>query len=91
MNTKSKELNGLPDLDLEYRLDLIVADRDVVEELHKRPASEDRNCFALAALRVGVLTIRQAFGVIDGRAIQQTTTARRSLGSAARCWVSSTN
>ena len=71
MNSTTGQVDGLVDVDSECRLDLIVADRDVVEELQKRPGPEDRNGFALAALRVGVLAIRQATGVIDGRAIQQ--------------------
>jgi hypothetical protein len=65
------QLSRQDEVDSECRLNLVVADQDVVEELQKRSEAADRNSFALAALRVGVLAIRQASGVIDGRTIHQ--------------------
>src|SRR5436190_1241904 len=52
-------------------LGLVVTDCDVVAELTKYGDPGERDGFALAALRVGVLAIRQASGVIDGRAIRE--------------------
>src|SRR5271166_4209502 len=55
----------------ELRLELVVTDREVVEELSRRPDPEDRADYAQAALKVGVLAIRQAAGVLDTRAIHE--------------------
>jgi hypothetical protein len=63
--------NGHPAVDVEYRLDLVVTDRDVVEELTRRPDAGERDGYAQSALKVGVLAIRQASGVMDARAIQE--------------------
>lgn len=53
------------------RLELTVTDRDVIEELQKHSDPSERDEFALAALRVGILAIKQASGVIDSRAIRE--------------------
>src|SRR5208283_4951123 len=55
----------------ELHLALVVRDRDVIEELEKRPETAERDGYALSALKVGVLAIRQAAGVIDTRAIHE--------------------
>jgi len=54
----------------EVQLDLTVTDRETVIELlmyEEAPAQEE---FALSALKVGVLAIRQACGVVDAQSIQ---------------------
>ena len=56
--------NGHTQVAGEFRLNLIVTDRDVVDELAKRSDDGQREGFALAALKVGVIAIRQAAGVI---------------------------
>jgi hypothetical protein len=52
-------------------LTLHVTDRDIVSELLKRETPEEQERFALAALRVGVLAIRQATGVVDAQSVEQ--------------------
>ncbi len=72
-------MNSFPDannrvqveVEPEVHLDLIVTDREVVEELRTRSEVAERNGYALAALKVGVLAIRHASGVIDSRAIHE--------------------
>jgi hypothetical protein len=63
--------NGHVAAECEFRLDLVVKDRDVVDELQRRTEQAERNEYAQAALKVGVLAIRQASGVIDTRAIHE--------------------
>jgi hypothetical protein len=46
-------------------LELEVCDPEVVAELESRPQGNERDRFALSALRVGVLALRQAGGIID--------------------------
>ena len=55
----------------ELRIDLVLTDRDVIQELSRRREPGDRESYAQAALKVGVLAIRQASGVIDTQAIQE--------------------
>jgi len=57
--------------DSEVRLDLVLTDREVIQELSRRREPSDRESYAQAALKVGVLAIRQASGVIDTQAIQE--------------------
>jgi hypothetical protein len=71
MNTSIEQANGRSAESLDCRLILEVNDREVVEELQKYPTPAEREGFALSALRVGVLAIRQAAGVIDGRTIRE--------------------
>jgi hypothetical protein len=63
--------NGRVEAEGEFHLNLIVTDRDIVDELQSRKETIDRNGYALTALKVGVLAIRQASGVIDARAIHE--------------------
>ncbi len=72
MNTNiDSHRNGHAAADGELHLALIVRDRDVIEELERRPETAERDGYALSALKVGVLAIRQAAGVIDTRAIHE--------------------
>jgi len=52
-------------------LELVVRDPDVIAELAIHPAGEARDDFALKALRIGVLALRQARGQIDTEAIRR--------------------
>ena len=52
-------------------LDLLVADRDVVAELTAIPEGALRDDYALQALRIGVLALRQARGEIDREALRR--------------------
>jgi hypothetical protein len=54
-------------------LQLSVTDRDTIDELASYPAGEEREMFALHALRIGVLALRQARGRIDADLIQRET------------------
>ncbi|MFM7112937.1 MAG: hypothetical protein ACKO26_17500, partial [Planctomycetota bacterium] len=54
---------------MEVRLDLTVTDREVVAELLKHDNLSEQSEFALSALKVGVLAIRQASGAVDAKSI----------------------
>jgi hypothetical protein len=56
---------------LEVHLDLTVTDRETVSELLKYGVESARDDYALSALKVGVLAIRQACGVVDAQSIHQ--------------------
>lgn len=51
-------------------IELVVRDPEVIADLIARTEGRERDEFALAALRVGVLAIRQARGHIDANAIK---------------------
>ena len=57
----------------ELELHLTVKDRDSVDELSSYAAGEERESFALRALRIGVLALRQARGQVDADLIQRET------------------
>ena len=54
-------------------LELTIEDRDTVDELCAYPAGGEREDFALNALRIGVLALRQARGRMDADLIQRET------------------
>ena len=70
MVTRSS-LNGQADAALEVHLDLVVTDRETAVELLRHEDEFERIDYALSALKVGVLAIRQASGVVDAHTIQQ--------------------
>lgn len=51
-------------------LQLVVTDPDVCSELYALDSEDERNCYALAALRIGVYAMRQASGVIDAATVR---------------------
>src|SRR5271165_7192405 len=51
-------------------LELTVREPEVVVELSKYEDGVDRDEFALSALRIGVLALRQASGVLDANAVR---------------------
>ena len=53
------------------RLELDVADAEVLAELRQHDDGEERDRYALAALRVGVLALRAASGHIDAGSIRE--------------------
>lgn len=55
----------------ELRLALTVRDAEVIVELARHAEGPAREQYALSALRLGVLALRQASGAIDGAAIQK--------------------
>jgi hypothetical protein len=59
--------------DVRLRLSLTVVDRDTVDELTAYADPEEREAFALNALRIGVLALRQARGRVDADLIQRET------------------
>jgi hypothetical protein len=70
-------------------LELVVEDRDVIQELEKYPEGPERDEFALEALKIGVLALRRASTALDGEFIQRETTRlldtlRRQLDDHAR-------
>lgn len=52
-------------------LTLRVTDPEVISELRRRPAGEERERYAAAALRLGVLSLRMAGGQLDTAAIKE--------------------
>jgi hypothetical protein len=54
-------------------LELSIEDRDTLDELSAYPAGPEREQFALNALRIGVLALRQARGRMDVDLLQQET------------------
>lgn len=54
-------------------LELVVTDHDTVEELQAYASGGQREQFALQALRIGVLALRQARGRVDADLIQRET------------------
>ena len=52
-------------------LELTVRDADVIAELSKCGDLDERHDYALSALRLGVLALRQARGEVDSRAIKR--------------------
>jgi hypothetical protein len=63
--------NGSHSLPAELLLELTVTDRDTVAELCQRSEGEAREEYALQALRIGVLALRQARGQLDADVIQR--------------------
>ena len=61
--------------DLPYRLslELSVADQETIAELMKYSEGEERDDFALEALKLGVLTLRRASASLDGEFIKRET------------------
>jgi hypothetical protein len=57
--------NGKP-----LRLDLLIRDHEVASELQKHSEGDSRNEFALAALRIGLLALRQAGGIVDSQVLR---------------------
>ena len=55
------------------RLQLTIEDRDTIDDLLAFPSGGERESFALNALRIGVLALRQARGRIDADLIQRET------------------
>ena len=51
-------------------LDLVVTDPEVVAELIAKEEGRERDDYALGALRLGVLALRQARGQIDGNVLR---------------------
>ena len=66
-NTNQVTTSGQTDLDLR----LVLRDPEVVAELSQYPAGPAREEFARGALRIGVLALRQANGVVDAEKIQR--------------------
>lgn len=68
--TRGDDLNVLT-LDSRLSLTLHVADTEVITELAKQGDELNREQYALVALRLGVLTLRQARGELDSAAVRQ--------------------
>ncbi|MFO1020026.1 MAG: hypothetical protein U0903_04935 [Planctomycetales bacterium] len=50
---------------------LMVSDPEIISELRRRPEGRDRDEFAMSALRLGVLALRQARGQLDAQALKR--------------------
>ncbi len=68
-HTRLENINGhrRPDC---IKLQLTVTDPEVVSELVKYDTGEERDMFASSALRLGVLAMRQANGLLDGDVVR---------------------
>jgi hypothetical protein len=51
-------------------LSLVIDDPEVVTDLKKRDEGRPRNSFAVSALRIGILALRQAQGSMDAEALK---------------------
>jgi type II secretory pathway component PulJ len=71
--------NGEAPLPRELSLAFVVRDAEIIAELAKHPDGPPREEYALSALRLGVLALRQASGVIDSTAIREE--GQRLIGS----------
>jgi len=70
--TVSAPANGFPvPPQAVLELHLHVIDPEVIAELEKNPAGSDRERFALSALRLGVLALRQARGELDASVVRE--------------------
>ena len=69
--TESNQAFDIATAGLDVHLDLTVTDRETVVELLKYEDESARDDYALSALKVGVLAIRQACGVVDAQSIQE--------------------
>ncbi|HHK42881.1 MAG TPA: hypothetical protein ENJ50_10725, partial [Planctomycetaceae bacterium] len=63
--------SGSPSLPYSLQLDLVVQDEDTISELVKYTEGSERDQFALKALRIGVLALRQARGEIDAERVRR--------------------
>jgi hypothetical protein len=61
------------------KLEVTVRDSEVVSELSKYPEGTQRDEFALSALRIGILALRQASGILDANTVRNE--GERLLGS----------
>lgn len=68
--TENSTLNPRTTLDA-FHLELTITEPEVVQELARHSSPSDQEEFALTAMRVGVLAIKQASGVLDSRAIRE--------------------
>jgi len=73
--TSAEETFSAPSAELPYQLvlELAVEDPDTIAELCQHAEGDDRERFALSALRIGVLALRQARGQVDGEQIRRQT------------------
>ncbi len=55
----------------EMRLSLAVRDPEIIAELSRRPEGEDRERYALTALKLGLLALRHASGFVDADAVRR--------------------
>jgi hypothetical protein len=60
-----------PTLNATVLLELEVSDPEVVAELQKHSEGDPRQAYALGALRLGVMALRQAAGALDATAIRE--------------------
>lgn len=60
-----------PTLPFQLPLELSVADPDTIAELSRYPDDASRSQFALSALRIGVLALRQAQGQVDADVVRR--------------------
>ncbi|QDT38699.1 hypothetical protein [Stratiformator vulcanicus] len=65
------EADDIQSLPVSIPLELVVRDHEVIRELLQHSEGRDRDDFALSALRLGVLSIRQASGEIDSSAVRR--------------------
>lgn len=66
-----QQTNGRFSLPRELELTLTVSDPEVISELFAREDGDERDRFALSALRIGVLSLRQASGFVDAMMIRE--------------------
>src|SRR4051812_36062316 len=68
--TLEAELDGNEFLE-SLALELVVTDQEVIRELCQQREGRERDDFALSALRLGVLALKQARGQVDAQALKR--------------------
>ncbi len=71
LSTHSTDDGKLP---IALQLDLIVQDRDIIAALEHYPEGDERNQFAMEALKIGVLALRHVGGQASADLIQREST-----------------
>jgi hypothetical protein len=69
--TAESELNGNGSLPYSLLLELTITDAEVIAELCQRLEGRDRDDYALSALRLGILALKQARGQVDAQALKR--------------------
>src|SRR5262249_33574982 len=69
--TLEAELSGNENQVYSLPLELVVTDQEVIRELCQQAEGRERDDYALSALRLGILALKQARGQVDGQTLKR--------------------